>query len=444
MSGATDCSQRYRDKCPTLNNISQVLFHVRDSSDRIHELEAFGMRESDRSLNPWRKELIHECVLHAKAADLKLAMLTYSTKPRGGVVHALKLAERLSAMGVEVTVYSLARSDDHEGLRGYFRKVSVPFKIIPYEWHPDLMTRLHRMIGAYSENLPRDLDLYHAQDCVGGTALARMKSRGVISSPVFRTIHHIDDCAEPSLLDFERRALGSAEHRFVVSRYWKDLLKKQYGYGSIITYNGLDLEDFSKLPHRKSKEPTVLFVGGLEPRKGLEYLVLAMEDVARQMPHARLIAVAKTGFGGRDDWRFFEQLAGRAGIMENVDFRESVSQETLLGFYSDCDILVLPSRTEGWGLSLMEAMACRKPVVASRVGGIPELVRNGKEGILVGSGDVAALSQAILKLLKDSDLRRRMGKAGRERVSKYSWDATAHIVLEEYERVLESDLPSSG
>jgi glycosyltransferase involved in cell wall biosynthesis len=405
----------------------------------IHEPGAFETRVSARAPNALRKELIHDCVPHAMAEDLKLAMLTYSTKPRGGVVHALKLAERLSAMGVEVTVYSLARSDDHVGLGGYFRKVSVPFKVIPYEWHPDLMTRLHRMIEAYSGSLPKDVDLYHAQDCVGGTALTRMKSQGMISSPIFRTIHHIDDCVEPSLLEFEKKALASAEHRFVVSRYWQDVLRTQYGYDSMVTYNGLDLEDFSRLPPRRSKTANVLFVGGLEPRKGLEYLVLAMGQVVQEIPDARLVAVAKTGFEGTDEWRFFEQLAGRAGLTDNVDFRESVSQETLLGFYSDCDILVLPSRTEGWGLSLMEAMACKKPVVASRVGGIPELVRDGTDGLLVEAGDVAGLSQAILRLLKDPDLRVRMGGAGRERVGKYSWDATARIVLEEYRRGFQLD-----
>ena len=158
-----------------------------------------------------------------------------------------------------------------------------------------------------------------------------------------------------------------------------------------------------------------------------------------ELPEAKLVALAKTGFGGTDNWHFFEQLARRAGLTDNVDFGESISQEALLGLYSDCDILVLPSRTEGWGLSLMEAMACKKPVVASRVGGIPELVRDGTDGLLVGAGDVAGLSRAILRLLKDPDLCRRMGEAGRERVSEYSWDTTARIVLEEYRRILQPE-----
>lgn len=368
---------------------------------------------------------------------MKLAMLTYSTSPRGGVVHALKLAERLSAMGVDVTVYSLARSDDSAGPGGYFRDVSVPSEIFPYKWHPDLIIRLQRMIGAYSANLPGDADIYHAQDCVGGTALARMKSDGVISSPIFRTIHHVDDFAEPRLVEFEKQAIASAEHRFVVSEYWKETLLSEYGYDSVITYNGIDLKDFGEMPSRKTKTPNVLFVGGLEPRKGLEFLMLAMEHVVLEVPEARLIAVARTGFRGVDDWNFFEQLADRAGLKSRFDHLESVTQEALLQLYSDCDVLVLPSRMEGWGLSLMEAMACRRPVIASRVGGIPELVRDGVDGLLVGSGDLLGLSEAIIRLLRDDDLRELMGNAGRERVKDFPWDKAAKTALEAYRRVLQ-------
>jgi len=369
--------------------------------------------------------------------SVKVAMLTYSTRPRGGVVHALKLSERLRMLGLDITLYSLARADDIDSMRGYFRKVETPFKIFPYAWHPELITRLERMIDSYMKNLPRDADLYHSQDCVGGTTLARMKERGIISAPVFRTIHHVDDFAEPRLFEFERRAVGSADHRFVVSKYWQEHLKRDYGFASVIAYNGLDPSDFEPLPKRISKAPTVLFVGGLEPRKGLEYLIKAMETVVGTFPDARMIAVAKTGFRGTDDWSSYRMLADRLGLTNAIEFHESVGQEKLLGFYSDCDVLALPSKNEGWGLSLMEAMACGKPVVASRVGGIPELVRDGTDGILVESGDVNGLADSILRLLKDPALRERMGRAGIQRVKAFTWDSTAKVVLNEYERALQ-------
>jgi len=368
---------------------------------------------------------------------LKVAMLTYSTRPRGGVVHALKLAERLRSLGVDVTLYSLAKSDDLETAKGFFRKVSVPYRIFSYDSSPELVTRLERMIEAYSANLPRDCDIYHAQDCVGGTALARMKETGAVSAPVFRTIHHIDDFAEPRLFEFEKRAVGHADFRFVVSKYWKDAILCEYGYDSIVTYNGLDEEDFSKLPPRRSSAPTVLFVGGLEPRKGLEYLVRAMANVTREIPDAKLIAVAKTGFRGTDEWGTFEKLATDLGVARSAEFHESVSQDTLLGFYADCDIVVLPSKMEGWGLSLMEGMACGKAVVASRVGGIPELVRDGIDGILVEAGDLEELGQAIVSLLSDDDARARMGRAGKQRVKDFSWDETAKVALEAYKDALQ-------
>ncbi len=367
---------------------------------------------------------------------MKVAMLTYSTRPRGGVVHALKLAERLSRMGADVTLYSLARADDVGAQRGYFRKVNCDYNIFTYRWNSDLITRLQNMISAYVDHLPRTANIYHAQDCVGGTALQTMKSKGLISTPVFRTIHHIDDFSEPRLFEFEKLAVSFPDFRFVVSKYWKKVLKAEYGFDSTITYNGIDIEDFSRLPRRKSKAPTVLFVGGLEPRKGLEYLLLAMEPVIERLPRAKLVAVAKTGFRGTDDWRFFAQLADRLGLVKSVEFHESVSQRMLTGLYSDCDILVMPSKTEGWGLSLMEAMACGKPVVASEVGGIPELVRDDRDGLLVGAGDVRGLANAITRLLESRTLRERLGRSGRARVARYSWDDTARVVLASYEKTL--------
>lgn len=367
---------------------------------------------------------------------MKVAMLTYSTKPRGGVVHALKLAERIRNLGADVTLYSLARSDDRPAARGYFREVAAPYIILEYEWHPDLVTRLERMIESYTNGLPRDADIYHAQDCVGGTALGSMKAKGLISAPIFRTIHHIDDFAEPRLYEFEKRAVANADQRFVVSKYWQDALRREYGYESVITYNGMDMSDFSDLPQRTSDRPTVLFVGGLEPRKGLEYLIHAMETVVEETPNSRLIAVAKTGFRGTDEWGWFRTLGDRLGLEGHLEFYESVSQDKLLEFYSECDVLALPSKTEGWGLSLMEAMACGKPVVASRVGGVPELVRDGIDGILVDPGDAKGLAESIIRLLNDPALRTRMGSSGQSRVSEFSWDATAKVVIEAYRSAL--------
>jgi glycosyltransferase involved in cell wall biosynthesis len=163
-----------------------------------------------------------------------------------------------------------------------------------------------------------------------------------------------------------------------------------------------------------------------------------MAHVIRDVPEARLTAVAKAGFRGTDEWGKFQGLASDLGVAGSCEFHESVPQETLLGLYADCDVVALPSMTEGWGLSLMEGMVCGKAVVASRVGGIPELVRDSIDGILVEAGDVQGLREAIVSLLSDEGMRERMGRAGRQRVKDFSWDDTAKVVLEAYKDALQS------
>ncbi|UCE92153.1 MAG: glycosyltransferase [Methanobacteriota archaeon] len=370
-------------------------------------------------------------------SSMSVAMLTYSTRARGGVAHALKLSEHMTTAGAEVTLYSVAREDDESALRGYFRDTRVPFVVVPYAWDSDVITRLENMIDAYSHSLPRGHDIYHAQDCVGGTSLARMKRDGSLKKPVFRTVHHVDDSAEPRLFEFERRAVKLADRRFVVSEYWKANLEREFGLDSEVIHNGIDLDDFAGLPPRRSEAPTVLFVGGLEPRKGLEYLVLATPFILDRVPGAVVRAVAKAGFRGVDRVEWFELLAQRAGVLGNIEFHGSVSQDSLLQLYADADVVVLPSRNEGWGLSLMEAMACSKPVVATRVGGVPELVRHDVEGILVEPGDVAGLGLGIASVLLDKGLAERMGAAGRERVAGYSWDEAASRTMAAYSEALQ-------
>jgi len=90
---------------------------------------------------------------------------------------------------------------------------------------------------------------------------------------------------------------------------------------------------------------------------------------------------------------------------------------------------------------LMEAMACGKPVVATKVGGVPELVRHNIEGLLVDPCDVKGLARAIVRLLKDPELRVRLGTSGTQRVQSFSWDRTARVVRREYKRALHSALP---
>jgi len=364
-------------------------------------------------------------------------MLTYSTKPRGGVVHALSLSEALSNLGHEVHLFSLKKKGERRFPNGFYRRTRIPFDIYNYASAGKTVSDVKRMIDTYTRNLPLDFDVYHSQDCVGANALYTLKRSKKLTAPTVRTVHHVDEFRGKALTEFQEKSIHLLDQKIVVSKYWKDVLKQDFKEDAHLVYNGIDLKKFE--PKRVSKKDgsarSILYVGGFEARKGVEYLLLAMEYVQRQMPDARLTIIGRAGLTSGESYNervMFENLADRIGIGNNVAFKDFVPEGRLSRYYQGCDVFVLPSRMEGWGLTLMEAMAFEKPVVASRVGGVPELVDHGKTGLLVDRGDVRGLSDSILRILDDGKLANRLGKAARKKVESFSWGRAAEATLKVY------------
>lgn len=380
--------------------------------------------------------------------NLKIAMMTYQTQPRGGVVHASKLAEALVRQGVKVelfALYNLANKRKGETIE-FYRPLKIPCNIYGFDPRTkNVIALVNQMINSYMKNLPVDFDIYHTHDCVGGNALYNLKKKWRLPAPTVRTIHHIDTFASKKLSDFQEKAVKFCDHKMVVSKYWQKQLKKDYGIKTYLTYNGIETKIFNpKVKGNKVREkhnigdaPLVLFVGGLEPRKGLEYLIMAMELVKKDLPDSKLIVVGKEAFSSSEgENRFFKILQKRLGIDDNIIYAGNVDDDILPQYYAACDVYALPSRMEGWGLSLMEAMACGKPVVATKVGGIPELVKNNKNGCLVNPGDSTALAKRITRLLKNENEAKEMGKEGIKKARTYTWNKTAKKVKGIYEGIL--------
>ena len=197
----------------------------------------------------------------------------------------------------------------------------------------------------------------------------------------------------------------------------------------VVIHNGVDPNEFFKISrdyHKSSNEVIVTFVGRLAPPKDLLLLI----DAIKLVPEIKLQIVG--------DGELRQQVEGyifKNGLRDRV---------ILLGerfdipkILAESDIFVLPSRWEGLPLTIIEAMMSGLPVVATRVGGIPELVDDGVNGYLVPSRDVNALAKAIRKLVSDVELRERMGKAGREKaIEKFTLDKMLSKIAQVYEDVL--------
>jgi spore coat protein SA len=125
-----------------------------------------------------------------------------------------------------------------------------------------------------------------------------------------------------------------------------------------------------------------------------------------------------------------------SNLASRVRFVGSVPNSRVVDYYREADVLINPSFSEAFGMSLVEAMACQVPVVATRVGGMTEIVEDTHAGLLVGPGDATALADAILRLLADDDLRERMGQAGRRRaIERYSWEQVTESLIHLYEDI---------
>jgi glycosyltransferase involved in cell wall biosynthesis len=196
--------------------------------------------------------------------------------------------------------------------------------------------------------------------------------------------------------------------------------------------NGFHADAFRPTPDGASfrarfglaEAPVVLFAGRLASNKGLPILVNAFEAVHKTHPAARLILA-----GEDQGWRARLEAIARVPIL----FTGHLDDATYRSALAAADLLVLPSEWEAFGIVLAEAMACGTPVVATRVGGAPDVVQDGISGKLVEYGDIHALAEAMSSLLADPDMRCRMGAAGRMRAfAEYSWDAVVERTLSVY------------
>jgi glycosyltransferase involved in cell wall biosynthesis len=226
-----------------------------------------------------------------------------------------------------------------------------------------------------------------------------------------------------------------------------------------VVYNGAAPEELTEIGERSPRleEPRrILFVGRVVPDKGLHILIEAFNGLVEELPHAELAIVGPipmiaraslaihtstepmvrelAKFGGARFDRYLRSCLTPAAA-KRVTITGEVSRKELLHHYRDSDLLVLPSiLPEGFGIPIVEAACCGIPTVATRRGGMPEVIVDGETGCLVEAGDAAGLRAAMANLLKDDARRRRMGQAARARTLElFTWSKIAKQLRDVYE-----------
>lgn len=203
---------------------------------------------------------------------------------------------------------------------------------------------------------------------------------------------------------------------------------------------GVDLTRFRPISQRQSRdhlgygdERNILFVGRLEPLKGLDNLFRA---VASLEGLAKITLNVVGGDENSQEKARLQTLAIRMKLTQSVNFIGSVSQDELPYHYNAADVCVLPSHYESFGLAALEAAACGRPVVASDVGGLPAIVKSGATGYLVPAKQSDVMAERLCELLGDDVMRVRMGAAARVHAEMLSWDRSTDALLDSYRKLM--------
>ncbi|WP_055478950.1 MSMEG_0565 family glycosyltransferase [Sphaerimonospora mesophila] len=376
-----------------------------------------------------------------------IALVTYSTKPRGGVAHTLALGEALHALGRQVMIVGLGDPE-----KGFFRPVAAPTHVVSA---PTVGGGLEEKVAANIDALEIALadiapthPILHTQDCISARAAARVRDAGT-TCRVVRTVHHVDDFDSESLMDCQARAILEPDRILVVTTTWQHILREDYGVHAAVVPNGVDPLRYRQAPPDlvarlrarvgASDRPMLLAVGGIEPRKGSDTLVAALSRlVGRRTPPPVLAVLGGHSF--QDHRAYRERVLaslGPLGLTLGRDVVElgTVPEEEMAAWYAAADVLAFPSVKEGFGLAALEAMAAGVPVVTSDLPVFREWLVPGRDALLVPVGDADALADALSRALDDHALRDRLRTAGLALVDGYTWTASAKRHLELYAEV---------
>jgi glycosyltransferase involved in cell wall biosynthesis len=357
----------------------------------------------------------------------------YPPKVFGGLgVHVEQLTKALSrSVSVDVVLPSAGASEYetlYEDVQPFALSTVTASYEDPVSWLRFADFAADRIIRRAKDHRP---DIIHCHDWV--TVLAGIKCRWVLDVPLVFHLHLPN--RSPLCASVENLGLICADRVTVNSEAMYEALKDRslpLRREPDVIKNGVDQDMFHADESWPSDGDYVLCVGRLVEQKGVEYLIRAFLYVREKFPTLRLKVV---GSGELAD--ALENLATNLLISDQVDFLGWKSAEALVKLYQRAGVVVVPSIYEPFGMTALEGMACQRPVVASRTGGLSDIIRHGVTGFLAEPKDELDLAQWLLTALADSNRRAEMGRLGREhlRVEGYTWADVSDQFKQLYEEV---------
>ena len=371
---------------------------------------------------------------------MKIALVSpYDFAYPGGVTHHIcHLAAHFTRMGHEVKVIAPASKAISNLVDKFIpvgrpRPIPVSGSIARITISPWLSSRIKAILDR------EEFDIIHLHEplmpmlCTTVLRLSRTTNIATFHASGARSWYNYGSPLAKLLLKKWFRKLHG---KIAVSELAMNCVGKHFPSYYDIIPNGIDLKHFSPdvspIDEFRDGKLNILFVGRLEKRKGLNYLLKSYQQVKQEIPDSRLIIV---GPGTRLRRKYEKQV--KRSRLEDVVFVGYASYDDLPRYYKTADVFCAPATGfESFGIILLEAMAIGKPIVASNVEGYASLIAHGVEGYLVPPRDEKELARSLISLLRDESLRQKMGAKGQLKAREYAWEDIAQRLLDYYAGVL--------
>jgi D-inositol-3-phosphate glycosyltransferase len=411
---------------------------------------------------------------------MNIAMLSYHTCPlatlggkhTGGMnVYVHELTRHLGSLGIHVDVFTRSQDEHVPHVLhdlGYGNRVvhipAGPESPTPKKDLPLYVPEFAEGILKFSESKGIQYDLIHSHYWMSGVAAEILKNMWDV--PVIQMFHTLgvmknriarseSEKESPFRIESEKRIVAFTNRIVIATPAEKEQLISNYEADEkklVIIPPGVDTTRFYPIPEDEARAvigvPSgncmILFVGRIEPLKGIETLLRAIalllqtEEIEECNYYLAIIGGETDGNGDdmNSEMSRLQKLSRELGIHDTVIFLGKRSQETLPYYYSAAQVVVVPSLYESFGMVALEAMACGVPVIASQVGGLPYLVQDGKTGYVIPDGNPGILKQRLMQLIEAPALRDEMCGQAVDYARSYDWSLIAKKVSDLYVTVL--------
>lgn len=398
----------------------------------------------------------------------RIAVIAYHSSPLqepgagdggGMTVYVRRLAEALANRGVATDIYTRRTRPEFRSVE-LSRDVRVipidagPLSPVPKEELPGFMAEFIEGVRAFALTQRIRYDLVHSHYWQSGLAARTLAHRWGI--PLVHSNHTLGKVKNQTLPDGDRpepaarvegelQVISAADVLVASTDQEQEQLACLYGAshdGLKTIHPGVDHTIFrpgSKEVARAAlglrDEAVLLYVGRIQPLKGIELAIRSLERVVRSTNREVVLLVVggASGAAGDRELERARELASSLGVERNVRFVGAQPHTSLPGFYQAADVVVVCSHSESFGFAALEAHACGVPVVATAVGGLSFIVRDGVSGYLLHDRDPVAFAERVTRLIDDDEMRDRFGRSATEGAAAFSWERAAGQFLELYE-----------